>query len=50
MVIKKLIDKLIGLFTIPRCPVCGGKLEPEPHEEGEEPTSYKCINCGKEWT
>lgn len=49
MGIKNFIKKLIGLFTVPRCPVCGAKLEEVPREESD-PIAFKCINCGKEWS
>lgn len=49
MGIKNFIKKLIGLFTVPRCPNCA-KLEEVPREEESDPIAFKCINCGKEWS
>lgn len=50
MGIKNFIKKLIGLFTVLRCPNCGAKLEKVPREEESDPIAFKCINCGKEWS
>lgn len=50
MAIRKFIEKLMGLFTIPRCPDCNGRLEEVPREEESDPIAYKCNKCGKEWT
>lgn len=50
MGIKTFIEKLIGLFTVPRCPNCGARLEEVPREEENDPITFKCINCGKEWS
>lgn len=50
MRIKTFIEKLIGLFTVPRCPNCGARLEEVPREEEDNPIAFKCINCGKEWS
>lgn len=33
MGIRTFIEKLIGLFTVPRCPNCGARLEEVPREE-----------------
>jgi DNA-directed RNA polymerase subunit RPC12/RpoP len=46
MGIKNFIKKLIGLFTVPRCPNCGARLEEVPREEENDPIAFKCINCG----
>lgn len=45
MGIKNFIKKLIELFTVPRCPNCGAKLEEVPREEESDPIAFKCINC-----
>lgn len=50
MGIKTFIEKLIGLFTVPRCPNCGARLEEVPREEESDPISFKYINCCKEWS
>nr|DAG94454.1 MAG TPA: zinc-ribbon domain protein [Crassvirales sp.] len=50
MGIRTFIEKLIGLFTVPRCPNCGARLEEVPREEENDPIAFKCINCGKEWS
>lgn len=49
MGIRTFIEKLIELFTVPRCPNCGARLE-VPREDENDPIAFKCINCGKEWS
>ena len=43
MGIRTFIEKLIGLFTVPRCPNCGARLEEVPREEENDPIAFKCI-------
>ena len=50
MGIKTFIEKLIGLFIVPRRPNCGARLADVPREEESDPISFKCINCGEEWS
>ena len=38
---------IVILFTKPRCPDCGGKMDDvDLHDDR---TVYKCRKCGKEW-
>lgn len=47
MGIRTFIEKLIGLFTVPRCPNCGARLEEVPREEENDPIALNVLTVVK---
>lgn len=47
MGIRTFIEKLIGLFIVPRCPNCGARLEEVPREEENDPITLNVLTVVK---
>lgn len=46
---KKFLNLLKKLFSLPPCPDCGGKIKLEQLDPILNMGIYVCMVCGKEW-